>query len=94
MSNDINRKRVGILTMYYNSANYGGLLQAYALARYLNYRNFESKQITYDFSRTTININIPNKKWTSKFILRVKKLIKNMLNEGSNIVHGLAGLKK
>lgn len=94
MSNDKNKKRVGILTMYYNSANYGGLLQAYALVRYLNNKGVEAKQITYDFSRITININIPNRKWKSTFVLKTKKLIKSVLNEGSNIVHGLIGLKK
>ena len=70
MSNDKNKKRVGILTMYYNSANYGGLLQAYALVRYLNNKGVEAKQITYDFSRITININIPNRKWKSTFVLK------------------------
>lgn len=30
------QNRIGIITMYYNSSNYGGLLQAYALCKYLN----------------------------------------------------------
>lgn len=40
--------RIGILTMFYNSTNYGGILQAYALIRYLNQQGYEAEQICYD----------------------------------------------
>ncbi len=41
--------KIGIITMYYNSRNYGGLLQAYALCRYLNeHENCQAEQICYD----------------------------------------------
>lgn len=37
--------RIGILTLYKNSCNYGGLLQAYALTYALNQMGFDAKQI-------------------------------------------------
>ena len=43
------KKRIGIVTMYYNSTNYGGLLQAYSLTMYLNNHGYDAKQIVYDF---------------------------------------------
>ena len=94
MDKNIVRKRVGILTMYYDSANYGGLLQAYALVRYLNARGYDSKQICYDFSKITININKPSNKQKSHAILRLKKIVKKTLNECDNAIHGLTDLKK
>ncbi len=39
--------RIAILTEYYNSINYGGILQAYALARVLNERYGVAEQICY-----------------------------------------------
>ena len=42
--------RIGIITHYYKSLNYGGVLQAYALCRYLNKQGYEAKQICYDRS--------------------------------------------
>ncbi|MBE7056237.1 MAG: polysaccharide pyruvyl transferase family protein [Ruminococcaceae bacterium] len=45
-------KKVGILTMYYNSVNYGGLLQAYALCKALNCTGIvKSEQIQYSDKR-------------------------------------------
>lgn len=41
-------KKIGILTYYYNTHNYGGILQAYALTYYLNnYLFLDTKQICY-----------------------------------------------
>lgn len=39
--------RVGIFTHYYDSQNYGGNLQAYALARYLQLSGFDAEQVCY-----------------------------------------------
>lgn len=39
--------RVGIITMYFNSKNYGGLLQSYALVRFLEKNNIYAEQICY-----------------------------------------------
>ena len=50
-------KKVGILTMYYRSENYGGILQAYALTEYLNKNGFDAEQICYDrFSGSYISM--------------------------------------
>ena len=42
--------KIGILTHYYKSLNYGGVLQAYALATFLRSRGYEAEQISYAFS--------------------------------------------
>lgn len=94
MDKNKERKRIGILTMYYNSANYGGLLQAYALVRYLNDRGYDSKQICYDFSKITININNSSNNQKNQVILQLKRIVKKALNECDNAMHGLSDLKK
>ena len=43
-------RRIGILTHYYNSVNYGGILQSYALCKYLNDNGAKAKQVCYDAS--------------------------------------------
>ena len=40
--------KVGIVTHYYKSKNYGGNLQAYALTSYLSSCGYEAEQICYD----------------------------------------------
>ena len=42
--------KIGILTHYFHSLNYGGMLQAYALARYLNQKGYKAEQISYAYS--------------------------------------------
>lgn len=42
-------RKVGILTLYYNNRNYGGLLQAYALTRTINEIGFPCEQICRKF---------------------------------------------
>lgn len=39
--------KIGILTHYYGSNNYGGVLQAYALTTYLRKRGYDAEQICY-----------------------------------------------
>lgn len=46
-------KRIGILTQYYKSSNYGGNLQAYALCKALNALGYTAEQIKYDHYATT-----------------------------------------
>lgn len=43
-------KNVGIITHYYHSENYGGLLQSYALCKYLNGNGVNAMQVCYDSS--------------------------------------------
>ena len=40
-------KKIGILTLYYNNFNYGGMLQAYALCCFLNRNGYNAEQICY-----------------------------------------------
>lgn len=40
-------KRIGIMTLYYNNNNYGGIAQAYALAEYLIEKGFDAEIISY-----------------------------------------------
>lgn len=94
MANQSSKKRIGILTMYYNSANYGGLLQAYALTRYLNDNGYDAKQITYDFSKVTININIPEGNRQNQKVLQLKRKIKKALVEFDNSRHGIRNLRQ
>ena len=47
-------KRIGIVTHYYHSNNYGGNLQAYALVTYINkLSGFTAEQICYSFIKTS-----------------------------------------
>lgn len=49
-------KKVGIITMFYNSSNYGGILQAYALVKILDQYGIKAEQIRYDnFSAFSID---------------------------------------
>ncbi len=43
-------KKIGILTQYLHSKNIGGLLQAYALPRFLNSLGYKVEQVTFDFN--------------------------------------------
>lgn len=40
--------KIGIITHYYNSKNYGGVLQAYALCRFLKDQGYNVEQIQFD----------------------------------------------
>ncbi len=40
--------QVGIITMFHNSSNYGGILQSYALVRLLERKGISAEQIRYD----------------------------------------------
>ena len=41
------KRKIGIVTMYHNSINYGGVLQAYALTKILNENGCEAEQIRF-----------------------------------------------
>lgn len=69
-------KKIGIITHYYKSKNYGGLLQAYALPRFLNKSGFDAKQIKYCFQDQR-NIDKSNKESIRK---KISKLLKRVIN--------------
>lgn len=64
----MNNKKIGVVTHYYKSKNYGGNLQAYGLSKLLQNLNFEVEQICIDFIMQTTNIN-PKK----NFLERLKE---------------------
>lgn len=65
--------KIGILTHYYNSVNYGGNLQAYALCRVLQTMGHEPQQLQIDLSRSYRNLLAPKKslKQTLKNLARL-----------------------
>lgn len=72
---------VGIITMLFNSTNYGGVLQAYALCKVLNDMGCSAEHILYkktDYS------------WKSRLysILRVDQTIKNAINKTTDTNRG------
>lgn len=73
-------KKIGIITHYYKSNNYGGLLQAFALCKLLTKYGYSAEQICYD---TTSSPYYTQGISDSK-IYAVKGIIKNKL---SSIYH-------
>ncbi|MCQ5140779.1 polysaccharide pyruvyl transferase family protein [Enterocloster bolteae] len=79
-------KKVGILTHYYNSFNYGGVLQAYALCRVLNEMGYDAEQIQFKTRQMIIDDSIRenqsfkqiksfiNRSFTNKMELRNKEM--------------------
>lgn len=43
--------KIGTITLYYNTKNYGGVLQAYALTKFLCNEGHDAKQITFNNQR-------------------------------------------
>lgn len=68
-------KKIGILTFYYNNSNYGGLLQAYALQKYVASLGVQAEQICYDFQTY-------RKKSFKDYI---RSLIKKLIRDNNNI---------
>ena len=47
-------KKIAIITHYYESKNYGGNLQAYALCEYLNKHGYNSEQLGYEYMTKSV----------------------------------------
>lgn len=79
--------KVGILTHYYKSLNYGGMLQAYALARYLCRNGYDVEQISYQLSSDPYSPNpkkstaVPQYSFPVRFYLRCKNALRKRLVE-------------
>lgn len=69
--------KIGIITHYLNSTNYGGNLQAYALCSYLKKQGFDAVQISYDRS---LDNPAPKSliKRTKKYLRRLQQKIKKL----------------
>lgn len=66
---------IGIITHYYNSVNYGGNLQAYALCKFLNNNGIKAEQISYEFQKKSLY---------SRFVGRSFK--ENIVKHGSDLL--------
>lgn len=65
--------KIGIITQYYKSQNYGGNLQAFALCHIINKLGFDAEQICYGGSIKTSNASGVNSQ------SRIKRYLKNPL---------------
>lgn len=66
--------KIGIITFFHKSTNYGGVLQAYALCKYLNNRGHDVYQIQYVPTVSKITTaSDPPKAVLKKVIARVEK---------------------
>jgi len=71
--------KIGIITHYYNSNNYGGNLQAYALCNVIRKLGYSAEQIQYD--RKSENRFLGYKKIPLRIIYdKIKSRIKNKVN--------------
>ena len=51
-------KNIAIITHYYNSTNYGGVLQSYALPKFLNENGYNAVQVSYPLIGDTSGLSI------------------------------------
>lgn len=78
-------RRIGILTYYHKSKNFGGLLQAYALTNFLNKFGFGAKQIPFDITIVSKRSKLQKLKLTlkrqslKKFYLHIKQYYYNLI---------------
>ena len=74
--------KIGILTHFHKSTNYGGVLQAYALCKYLNDHGHSARQILYQHTVTKINTaSVTPKEYVSKVVSRLKKQLYKKENQ-------------
>ena len=72
-------KKLGIVTLYYKNHNYGGLLQAYALATYLNNCGYKAEQLSWDFNGGFDPIGIKSLKERKTLKSKMRALIFNAI---------------
>ena len=65
--------KVGIITHFYNTINYGGILQAYALCHFLEQERIDSEQICDDLATIVWRVNSVLEFYISRYI-GMKKL--------------------
>ena len=63
------KKRIGIITHYYHTLNYGGVLQAYALCKFLNKNGYCAEQICFDYSNGLSAVELKGKPFHKILIL-------------------------
>ncbi|MEG0577316.1 MAG: polysaccharide pyruvyl transferase family protein [Bacilli bacterium] len=82
-------KKVGIITHYYNSNNYGGLLQAYALYYVLSKMGVQAEQISYKQIEFPIlnSKEMKNERINFKWLINKIKIVSN--NIAKNVMKSL-----
>lgn len=84
-------KKTGILTYYYETHNYGGMLQSYALPLFLKKNNVLAEQICYvrtdewaftkaDYSnikKPSFSLRLKNKLLSKKYVKKIRPKFKN-----------------
>lgn len=72
--------KIGIITMLYKSINAGGVLQAYALTKWINENGFNCVQINY-----SMNIGVKKRKNDTKknrsTLKNIKSIVKGLIDE-------------
>jgi len=72
--------KIGIITQYYNSSNYGGLLQAYALSTFLINQGYETEQICFNFyskkrsSTSSLKVSLKHGRTLKNLLLFIKRI--------------------
>ena len=74
--------KLGILTHYYGSANYGGNLQAYALCIVLESLGHEAQQVQIDHTAYYENLLSPKKRGLKQKLKQLAKPIVALLHPG------------
>lgn len=72
--------KVGILTHYYKNLNYGGVLQAYALAEAINDMGICAEQICYEMDIKNLESGNNGKNLKREICRTAKKLIKKLVD--------------
>lgn len=73
--------KIGIVTHYYNSTNFGGNLQAYALCKFLNetFSFAEAEQIAYDIRKNPPKPRGVTNITVSKVLKKIRNILQNKL---------------
>lgn len=85
--------KIGIITFFHKSTNYGGVLQAYALCKYLNDHGYKASQIKYipKVSKISTAYATPTELWR-KIVGRIeRKLYQKKDLQIKNRMEGLFG---
>lgn len=74
-------KKVGIITMYYDSNNYGGVLQAYALQKIIEKLGYDCEQISFAKKGNKNFLNKFKSRCDEKNIIFALKWVNNRVNK-------------
>lgn len=83
-------KKIGIITHYYESQNYGGLLQAYALCKKLEQLGYSAEQIQYKHVDAVPKVIETQKRWTRERVItgigyRISKITKRKFHKNMSL---------